>query len=399
MARLGKRDVAGLLERLAAGEPPMPRHAANLLVGFDVLLNEWRRDLDEYVSAGGSLIRIVSGPVGSGKTHLARAFLAYAAEARDGAFDPTSRGFLIARVDAQAQHADDDLALYAAICQRLELPQAFLNEADDRAGLFAVLSDVAERMTEKEAAERLRRVDMPVPALRDAFVGILGAIRSVKAAVGSDMKRSLDDARDVAALVSGELVNGTRSVAKLKRERNGMLFRKLSRTPGKRDARLWLESLLRAVQPLGFPGVVLVLDEHDRATERVLDRHIVQLRRKLDRLAEGHLPGVFALYFVLDTFGARARQQHEAVHQRITPLLSHERVPRRVLSTLAALRDLDGAPFLEAIGERLYAMVEDDPIPPRVRTFCRTFAAECTTLGGVDTRRFVQRLATELRDK
>ncbi len=381
-----KKDAQSILERLVVGQPPPPRLAAEALVGFEAVMGEWKRDLDDYIAGGGSLLRIISGPVGSGKTHLARALQAYAAE----------RGFLVCQVDAQAQHTDDDLALYGAFCTGLTHPKAFLNE-EIGTGLLSVLSDVADRMTEVEVHAMLRPVDLPIVGLRDGLTALVSAIRA-RSSTSPDSYSDTDEVDALAALISGQPVDGTRSLAKLRRVYQGPLLRKLPRTPGKRDARLWLESLLRTFRPLGFLGVVLVLDEHDSVTHRVLDRHIVQLRRKLDRLTEGHLPGVFAVYFVLDTFGARVEENHAALGQRIRPLL-HGHVPRRVMADLADLRGMDGVEFLQKLGERLYRFLDDGRMPADVEELRDRYAAEYVTLGLTDTRSFVKRFLNELLDR
>ena len=42
------------------------------LIGVDRLVANWRRDIEKYVSDGGSLLRIVSGPPAPGRRTSAR---------------------------------------------------------------------------------------------------------------------------------------------------------------------------------------------------------------------------------------------------------------------------------------------------------------------------------------
>lgn len=386
MADLSPIECRLLLHKLVAGQPPPIPLAHRFLVGFDDLLVRWRDDMARYVAEGGSLLRIVAAPTGEGKTHLAHAIQAIAAEL----------GFLNCHIDAQSQHTDDDLSLHGALCDGLATPSAVLEDQSE-SGLIAVFRHVADRINEADARKALQSADVPVAFLRDLVPRIIGALRRWEDA--RVLSIQAPDVAVVLRLIAGQQVDATRSLRRLRLRYDGPALRAMPRTPGKRDAKLWIESLLRILPRLGFRGVLVSIDEHDRANQRLLDRHIVQLRRLADRLAAGHLPGVFVVLFVLDDFRTRVDEQHSALAQRIHPIF-RGRVPNRILSTLAELRDTDGSDFLVAIGRRLHELVSGDgnPWPPTIEACCWKLAKANGRLGGPDTRAFVKSFAGLLQE-
>jgi hypothetical protein len=373
-------ETKRLLQAYFAGIPPPPRLAPRCLVGLDALMTEWRRDLDEYVAKGGSLLRIVQAPAGSGKTHLGEALKGEAAE----------RGFVVCQVDAQSQRSSgDDLQLYAGFCSGLRLPAQYLDGASDEGGLLGILEDVAARLSPTEVREALKAIRLPAPALKDMIVAVVDAI-TTKRFSGA----SAEGWQAMVAAIAGEKPPRLTTLAKLRRA-YPEAFGSVKRIPGKRDARLWLESLLLCLRPLGFPGALLIVDEHDERKQSTLDGAIVQLRHQLDRLAEGHLPGTFVLYLVLDDFPGRVEQAHVALHQRIAPLVPGK-LSTRLLTRLEDLRDATGKAFLTQVGRRLHELVLGGPPPDEIDRQIEALAAKNQKLHGVDTRNFVKALAEVL---
>lgn len=376
-----KKEALKNIHRFIAGQPPVLSTAEKYLVGFDGLMDRWTKDLADYISCGGSLIRILSAPIGCGKTHLANALQSKAAR----------MGFLVCQIDAQAQISDDDLSLYSAFCDGLTPPDALFQQNVER-NLTAILFACVKKQPNIHLQPALRNLQIPIPTLKDSILAILEMMNRF---VWSGYQMTTSDKKAFAilsTLISGKSVQGSRAFARLKREYDHPLLKKLTRIPGKRDARLWLESLLKMIQPLGFQGVLLILDEHDSIGTKILDRHIVQLRRMLDKLTEGHLPGVFIIYFVLDTFQDRVENSHQALDQRIKPILTNH-VPNRLLSKLEDIRDLDPTPFLLEIGKRMYSLLESGPMPSELMLPCTKFAEESCRLGCTDTRQFVKNFA------
>ena len=383
---ISRTDARTVIERYVAGQPPPPRLAAELVVGYENILAQWKDDLTDYVAAGGGLIRIVTAPSGAGKTHLSRALQAHAANA----------GYLVCQIDAQVYSTDDDLALYSAFCEGLKHPSVVLKDGGE-SGILSVIQIVAERMTGLQLRKSLRSAHLPIVTLGDTLAGLIDEIRLIQSTKGRRDPFVMNGIAATHGLISGQRVLGTRSLAKVRRAYMHPLLRRLVRTPGKRDARLWLESLLRIVQPLGFKGVLIVLDEHDSLAIKVLDRHIIQLRRILDKLTEGHLPGVFAVYFVLDNFEERVAERHGALQQRILPILEGY-VPHRVMSSLEDLRGVENEEFLMRLGHKIYRLIGNGPMPEDVAAECRNFAEDSISLGLTNTRHFVIQYSSYLLD-
>jgi hypothetical protein len=373
-------EARTLLLRLAAGQPPDAAAAALLTVGYDDLLRDWRSDLDQYVQQGGSLLRILSAPPGRGKTHLARALQAEAAR----------RNFLVCQVDAAADHSDEDMTLYRAFCRSVRGPSALVDK-NPEVGLRSVLEHVAlGSISEIEIQRRMRALPQTsAPALAEIVPTLIRRLR-----LRGARNWSVDDEDDLnvaLALISGEAVDDTRALGRLRVKYRGPTVRELRKVPGKRDARLWLESVLRILPALGFCGALWILDEHDMNDSRALDRHVIQLRRLADRLVEGRLPRMFVLYLVLDDFQARLRH-HVAVQQRLAPVLPLT-PPRRVLSDLEQVRGMEATAFLEQLATRIHCIASAKPVSAPLRAFFEGKARDCIRLGRPDVRAFVQAVA------
>ena len=365
-------DAKKLLAAFEAGLPPPPRMAARSLVGLETIFQEWQNDLNTYIASGGSLLRIVVAPAGSGKTHLAEALKSTAAE----------KGFLICKIDTQAQKTGtDDLVMYSAFCQSIMVPNCYFGESAAAPGLIGVLKDVATRMSGREIRNTLRPQKLAIPAIKDLIADLVDAIR---------LEIRLDEGwRTLLAVLGGEKIIGMSSVTALRRK-FPIQFRSLKKLPGKRDARLWLESLLLILQPLGFQGVLLVLDEHDDARKQTLDLSIVNLRHQLDKLAEGHLPGAFVLYLVLDDFPNRVIVSHPALDQRTSPIIDG-RFPSRLMTDLESLRDIEGVDFLLEVAKRIYLLVFETQMPADLVPLVNELANKHSVkLGGINTRAFVK---------
>lgn len=370
------------LRVLVDGQPPPAQFADALLGGYDGLLKRWQSDLEGYVVAGGSLLRIVSAQPGGGKTHLGRAFQSMAARA----------GFLVCQVDAQSSLTDDDLFLYRSVCQGLRLPAAFLEEDSQQGGLLSILQHAAAQPQRKEIRAWIASARVPMPALQHGILQIFDALAQGR--FTNSGRAEDEDFRTLCAFLVGE--KPRKPLAAMRTP--GSPLRALKRVPGKRDASLWLQSLLLLCRPLGFSGIVLVLDEHDEVQAKRMDKHIAQLRRTLDRLAEGRLPGVFALYLVLDTFSERIRSEHEALHQRVTPLA--EPPPSQgLLTLLGAMRDAEDAEaFIQQVGDRVFrfAFPAVPEMSPALASYLKKVSEKYISLGHVDTRSIVKLFAREI---
>ena len=367
-----------LLSRMQHGLPPQPRYAARVLVGLDRLMAEWTGDLERYVTAGGSLLRIVVAPPGSGKTHLSEALKAVAAE----------RGFLVSVIDVQANRTGgDDLAVYQTFCRGLTSASAFLSGDRDAVGLRSVIENVAERMTASDVQAALADLRLPVSGVREALTDLVGALRE-----GASLS---DRGWDELVTCLGGQKPRAGAVPTLRRAYPRQ-FRHFRRMATKRDAHLWMESLLLATRGLGFAGTLVVLDEHDDTDRRAIDQSIAQLRTKLDRLAQGGLPGTFVLYLVLEDFPQRVQKAHIALDQRLSALLPS--VSTRMMVDLQTMRELSGAPFLVALAERVHLVAFERPMSAAAHRRVSLMAPKHVSLGGPRVREFVKAYLQQLDD-
>lgn len=375
---LSAPDRRRLVERLKGGLPPPPALAASTLVGMDRLLGTWRADLDGYVAGGGSLMRILAAPPGSGKTHLGDALRAEAA----------ARGYMICAVEAQTggrSSAKDNLSLYRSVCLGLTTPTAFLAEDRDARGLRSLILNAASRAP-SSATKALRSVPVPVVALRDFLVS------AVVAAQAGEL--DAPGWRDAFACASGEDPSMKFSDARRTWPR---AFRALPKRPAGKDAHLWLRSLLLCVRALGYRGTVLVLDEHDHPNPQQLENVIVQMRVSLDRLAQGELPGTFVLYLMLDDFETRVQHSHVAVWQRIVPLTEHALEASLFTRQLSQLAGIQDDALLRGIGQRLFHVLRGrEPNPAERAVIDRAARVE---LAGVDTRKFVRTIVSIIEEE
>lgn len=373
---LDREDRQQLLDCLGSGQPPPAELAPQMTVGLDRSGQETHALLAHHVAAGGSAMRIVSSPAGTGKTHVGSVTKSSAA----------ALGFLICSIDVQASRSDaGDLPLYQAFCRGLILPAAHLDGRDEGGGLGQVLEDAARRLTDAQARAAIRAQNLPIRQLEDILVQLLGAARN-------GLFARDQAARMVLRAIAGERTE-CRNLAAYRRQWPAA-FAKVRALPNGRTARLWLHSMLLALRALGFPGVVIVLDEHDTGGAKALDRSIVQMRHQLDRLSEGSLPGVYILVLVLENFLQQVRASHMAFAQRISPVLRGRAF--RLHQSLHELRDLDPEPFLCALADRIHELVVGAPMSEATRRLVQRESRRHAPLGSVDTRGFVKWWAQQL---
>lgn len=92
---------------------------------------------------------------------------------------------------------------------------------------------------------------------------------------------------------------------------------------GTRNAGLWIRSLLSLPRALGYPGVVVMFDETERAFHGVpywqAQQQLANLRNLVDYCALGTLSGSMILYSASEDFLDFARERLDALAQRIEP--------------------------------------------------------------------------------
>jgi hypothetical protein len=144
---------------------------------------------------------------------------------------------------------------------------------------------------------------------------------------------------------------------------------------GKRNAAVWLRSLLAMPRQLGFKGLVVLFDETGADVSFKTkfgsfgehQRHLANLRNLVDHLATGGTPGCSVVYATTRDLMEIAKQDYEALWQRVARLQDGEgfgtraRNPRAIWCRLDELTDPapDVPEFYVELGEKLLALGKD----------------------------------------
>ncbi len=351
------RDI---LQRLAQyGTLDDPEVAARLSTGLTGFLTHWEREVLTFVAAGGAELRFVEGPNGRGKTHFLQALEITAQRA----------GFVTCRVECGMQHKPFGSLqeTYRAIVTTMSATSVAGNGAG--MGLGAILGGLpAERMMEFLKSPRGN------PAFRNLVIAYAKRAQagSLRDQVTLDLRALLhhDSNRRV---IFSELFEAAKDLAV-------KLHRPLGRI-GKRNAAVWLRSLLALPRRLGFKGVVVLFDETgaDISIRSPFgsfgehQRHLANLRNLVDHLATGGIPGCSVVYATTRDLVEIARQDYPALSQRVERIqeLSVFAVPapnpRAIWCRLDELTHPapDMPEFFQELGERLLALAKDAELPAK----------------------------------
>lgn len=240
LAQFGTLSDAEVAERLSTG-----------LAGF---LGRWEQEVLPFVAAGGAELRFVEGPNGRGKTHFLQALEVVAQRA----------GFATSRIECGMDHTPfaSLQETYRAIATTMRA--GLLGQNGSGTGVGGVLGGLStERMAEFMKAPRGN------PAFRNLVIACARRAHSgfQRDQVTLDLRALLhhDTNRRV---TFRDLFDGAKNLGT-------NLQRPLGRV-GKRNAAVWLRSLLALPRQLGFKGLekILVsmrvlLDAPDQRMERL----------------------------------------------------------------------------------------------------------------------------------
>lgn len=271
--------------------------AAEILdVGSKPWIDAVERDvLSGLATAGAGAIRVVCGPYGSGKTHLLDLIRAAAAR----------RGLLTAAAELSRGHGLADLAtvVQEALCELR------LGGVDGPKGLPAILRALGEAGAKPDLLNERR---FPHPSFAR---GMQLALRPRQ--LSPDARMLLDRYLEGESVRAADLTR-----AGLKRIRAPL---------SRRNAASVLATVAQATSVLGR-GIVLLFDESEQTLAgRHAPRLIAEanvLRRLIDAVSAGDLPGVCCVFGVLADFGDRAAMAYPALGQRLDRP-RHTRAPLR----------------------------------------------------------------------
>lgn len=309
-----------ILAHLASvGTPPDAPSAFDLAVGLDGYTDHLSRETLPFLAGGGCELQFIYGQYGRGKTHFLQTIGEVARRS----------GYVTAYVDCRMGQSPFKSMqdTYRMIADAMIAPAT--NGDPVRAkGLSGVIRQGL--MQSDDVEDRLHAVRTH-PGLSPDYRNLVYAFARTETSAGAFSPLG-------EALASLLRVDSGYAV------RLGALYRDHPHLPkpigklGRRNAAVWLRSLLSLPWALGYPGLVLLFDETERGHSFgsrfsiVQQGHLANLRNFVDHMAVGAFRGVSIHYAVVEDFIELARERLEALSQRI------ERVH-------VDLRNADGAPL------------------------------------------------------
>jgi hypothetical protein len=293
-----------ILQRLAQyGTLDDPEVAFRLSAVLEGFLNRWECEVLPFIAAGGAELRFVEGPYGRGKTHLLQALEVAAQRA----------GFVTSRVECGLQQKPfgslEETYRVVADNMSLAVPQ----RNGSRPGLSGILAgSSAEQLTYYQNSPRGN------PAYRNlvlTYAKRAGAggrhdevTQSLRALLHNDINRRVTF-REFFETAWRLGVRVPRPVGKIT----------------KRNAAVWLRSLLSLPHWLGYKGLVVLFDETGAdlsfkspfGSSGDHQRHLANLRNLVDQLATGGTPGCSVIYATTRDLVEIARQDYPALSQRV----------------------------------------------------------------------------------
>ncbi|MBU6428562.1 MAG: DUF2791 family P-loop domain-containing protein [Cyanobacteria bacterium REEB65] len=248
------------LTKLRAGTPPDdPRLLGQLTLGREIWLDPFRRhQLETYLRAGGSKVKVLVGPQSCGKSHL---LACVAQDARD-------LGYAVVALSARSlPHRLGDLpALYRTLAQQLDLHDlvsrlcgrvvAHLGHAADYSGSGSLVPLLTRHgLPPEEARREIREATAAVFQGADVAPSFLSFLHRVVRA------RLVSDNGELVRLLIGWLQGEKHDRAQ--RGRTGQF-----ETLRKPTARAWLVSLVNLLRLGGIAGLAVLVDDLEALVER-----------------------------------------------------------------------------------------------------------------------------------
>lgn len=294
-----------ILAHLASfGTPPDAPTAFELAVGLDAYTGHLKRETFPFLIGGGCELQFVYGQYGRGKTH----FLHTVGELA------RRNGFVTAYVDCRMGHSPFKSMqdTYRMIAGAMHAPD--LEESP--VPLKGVTNLIGHRQMRASQKIQLRRTIRESPNLSPEFRNLVYAYAS---ACWSD-RASGDLKEQLGSLLISDPDYRVK-MSSLYRDHPSLL-RPIGKL-GRRNAGIWLRSLLSLPSVLGYPGLVLLFDETERGHSFAVrfsvaeQIHLANLRNFVDHMALGAFRGVSIHYAVVEDFIELARERLEALSQRI----------------------------------------------------------------------------------
>ncbi len=321
------------LARLAeAGTPPDAESALRISVGLDEKISLFRNETLPFLSGGGAELQFIHAPYGRGKTHLLWMLKEHARR----------QGFVTAYVDcATGQSPFASLrTTFNQIASNLDPPYCSAHFCQ-QGGIRAVINEAFSRVSGASIQDLISKIRKDHNLATDFRNLVVAYARSV-----------LDGAQpDYLRQQLGALLSASSTVRVTMRE----LYRMYPHLPrpigklGNRNAASWVRSIASLPVSLGYPGLVVLFDETEKAHSmkklsiKARREHLVNLRNLIDHMATGAFRGCAIYYAVVEEFLEIAQNELEALSQRIERMwLGTDRPmpnPRAVWVSLDELTD------------------------------------------------------------
>ena len=352
-----------LLAHLAELGTPPDDGAAVLRVsaGLRDSLERIERETLPFIAAGGGEIQFVFGPYGRGKTHFLKALAQWASE----------RGCVTAYVDCQRPF-ESLVETYRAIAAGMTPPGT-----NNLFALTGITRTIEARFTGLNATEQ-RKIIAALKADR----ALSPDFRNLAVAYCTEAVAGSGD-EDLADRLEALLAN-----TPTRRVTMGPLYREHPQLPrplgklARRNASVWLRSVLSLPQALGYNGLVVLFDETEAALRGIrpwsrLSRrqqaHLAHIRTFVDHMATGAFRGCAIYYAVTEDFIEVAGRNLAALSQRIERVrlpeldgASNPRNPRAVWLDIDELTDPgpQDSRFFADLGNRIIDIGLDAGLRP-----------------------------------
>lgn len=264
--------------------------------------------LGSYVKQGGSGFKMVVGVYGGGKTHFLYCI-------RDLAW---KHGFVVSYVSLKPGESPFHRleAVYKAVVRGILpplSPEELLSGYEQ--GIVSFLRRWFGQLSSEYRAKGLRGEELREALLGEAeqITGIesLSFMRAIQSAFSSLLDKRDEDFINICQWLTGENYN------RQTHARYGILQR-----VDKTTAFTMLRSLVQWVRQIGFSGMVILLDEAERAPSLSTpqrEQHLQNLREIIDECGQTSFQGVMIFYAVPDENFLQGRTQvYEALKQRLT---------------------------------------------------------------------------------
>ena len=337
-------DPKETLAHLAAiGTPPDDEDVLlRLSAGLTQSLKRIDSEILPFVAGGGGELQFIFGPYGRGKTHYLKTIARWARQ----------RGFVTAYVDCESPFASLS-DTYTAIANAMSPPVP-----GNFVGATGITRVVESRFAERDTAEQRDLIERLKAdrALSPDFRNLVVAYCTESIAGGGDEYLS-------------ERIEALLANIRTYRVTPSSLYREHPRLPrplgkiGRRNAALWLRSILSLPRILGYGGLLLLFDETESSlrnrSHRQRQTHLAHIRTFVDHMATGAFRGCAVYYAVTEEFIDIADTHLKALSQRIervrVPDMGDSRNPRAVWVDIDELTEpgSDDPRFYEELGSRI----------------------------------------------